>query len=352
MEHLHSQNSMLRIIDASFNRAMEGLRVVEEYARMHLNDHYFSSQIKQIRHDLASTLARLDSFSGCLRARDLLNDVGTEVETASEYERSSILEIVRANFARVLQSLRSIEEYSKIDHPESGKSIESIRYRVYACEKALINLTGNRRLRDARIYVLTDARGGLEEFEKLIRWLVDAEVDLIQLRDKRLDDRQLIEAGRLLGRLVRDTSTNWIMNDRADLAALANADGVHLGQTDISVAEARRIIGLEKWVGVSTHSLAQAEQAMMEGASYIGMGPAFPSTTKSFDDFASHDFIQTVSQQLAIPSFAIGGIDPSNVRKLVDLGVKRVAVSGAVMNSGKPHEVIRTLQSYLPLKEC
>lgn len=341
------KNSAFRIIDASFNRAMEGFRVVEEFTRMHLNDRLLSKSVKQLRHDLVEAVSQCpgDSLLAC---RDILHDVGTTVQTKSEYQRDSIDNIVRANFGRVLQSLRSIEEYAKLAMPEISQDVEAIRYQAYAVEKVVVRVLASiEDLKSASVYVLTDTRESLAEFEKLIIQLIEAEVDLIQLRDKRLEDRDLIAAGKLLTKLTRGSISRWIMNDRADLAVVCDADGVHVGQSDLDVAEARRIVGVGKMVGVSTHNFEQARDAIMAGADYIGVGPVFPSTTKSFLQFASQQFVERVMNEITLPAFAIGGINELNIEQLIEINVSRVAVSGAVINSDDPSEIIRVIKQKL-----
>ena len=337
----NEQHSAFRIIDASYNRAMEGLRVVEEFARMHLNDRLLSKTMKQLRHDLADAITK-SSAKSSLDCRDILNDVGTTVQTEAEYQREGVAQIVRSNFARVLQSLRSIEEYSKMAVPEISQEIEGLRYRTYAAEKVVVNTADScANLNSASVYVLTDTRGSLKDFEKLVTELVAAGTDLIQLRDKRLDDRQLVDAGKLLTKWTRDSETRWIMNDRADLAELSGADGVHVGQNDIEVTAARSIVGVGKIIGVSTHNFEQAQQAVFNGANYIGVGPVFPSQTKSFEQFASREFIERVANELSLPAFAIGGVNLENVMQLKEMNISRVAVSGAVIQAESPRDAAR-----------
>lgn len=344
-----TKNSAFRIIDASFNRAMEGLRVVEECTRMHLNDRMLSKTVKHLRHDLAKTINHLPNEQ-LLVSRDILHDVGTTVQTESEYQRESIDNIVRANFARVLQSLRSIEEFSKLVGPEISADIESVRYQTYSLEKAIVNaFHSSNDLESVSIYVLVDRRESFNDFKELVGQLIEAEVDLIQLRDKRLEDDQLVIAGRWLTEATRDTQTQWIMNDRADLAMVCDADGVHLGQTDISVPDARKIVGANKLVGVSTHNFEQAKQAVFNGANYIGVGPVFQSQTKSFQQFASQDFVQQVMNEISLPAFAIGGINLENVQRLIELNVARIAVSGAVVHAESPASIVRELKRKLLL---
>ena len=320
--------------------------MIEEFTRMHLNDALLSEKLKRQRHQLGKTVSRHFENQPLVN-RDILHDVGTEIQTPSEYQRTDLIQIVRANFSRTLQSLRSMEEYSKLVLPQASEDFEKIRYGVYALEKAVVNVADESGLSNSQLYVLTGSRSNLEEFERLILQLVGAGVDLIQLRDKKLEDRELVVAGKLLTRLTSGTDTRWIMNDRADLAAVCNADGVHLGQSDIEVAEARRIVGTDKLIGVSTHNFDQATEAVMNGANYIGVGPVFESQTKSFDSFAESKFVQRVMSEISLPAFAIGGIDLNNLESLTRTGVTRIAVSRCVIGADDPGAVARQLKTQL-----
>ena len=110
------------------------------------------------------------------------------------------------------------------------------------------------------------------------------------------------------------------MNDRADLAAMAHADGVHLGQDEIPVQDARVVLGSHALVGVSTHSIEQARQAVVDGANYLGCGPTFPSATKEFTRFPGVEFLRQISREIRLPAFAIGGINPANVEQVCAAG--------------------------------
>jgi thiamine-phosphate pyrophosphorylase len=122
----------------------------------------------------------------------------------------------------------------------------------------------------------------------------------------------------------------FIVNDRPDLAKLARADGVHVGQEELTVQEVRQIAGPEILVGVSTHDLHQARQAVLDGADYIGCGPTFPSETKPFDHFPGLDFLRQVAGEISLPAFAIGGITLQNLPQVLATGIRRVAVAGAL----------------------
>ena len=139
----------------------------------------------------------------------------------------------------------------------------------------------------------------------------------------------------------------FVMNDRPDLAVLADADGVHVGQEELSVKDARTIVGADRLVGVSTHSIEQARQAVLDGADYIGVGPVFPSGTKQFDRLAGLELVRAVAAEVRLPAFAIGGITADNLPLVREAGLGRVAVSGAVASAADPGAAARRLLALL-----
>jgi thiamine-phosphate pyrophosphorylase len=130
------------------------------------------------------------------------------------------------------------------------------------------------------------------------------------------------------------------------------ADGVHVGQDDLPVKEVRRIVGPDVLVGVSTHNLEQVRQAVLDGASYIGVGPTFPSGTKSFAEFPGLEFVRQAMAETSLPAFVIGGINRETVHQAVVAGARRVAVSQAICQAEDPqmiaHELLQALSACVP----
>jgi thiamine-phosphate pyrophosphorylase len=339
--------TVYRIVDANRNRCLEGLRVVEEFVRFVWEDQHLVGLCKQLRHDLVAAL-------GCLprgdmhTARDVLRDVGTGVTTATEYRREDLQAVVTANWNRVQQALRSLEEYAKVIAPQAAAQLETLRYRAYTLERAMTVLSASvERLASARLYVLVDGRSSLGEFRQMVEQLIQGGADVLQLRDKALPDRELLERACALREMTRRHSVLFIMNDRADLAALAHADGLHVGQHEIAVQDARVVVGLPALVGVSTHNIEQARQAVVDGANYLGCGPTFPSATKEFAEFPGLEFLRQVSREIRLPAFAIGGIGPANIEQVCAAGFSRVAVSHSVVNAVDPAQTARRLRAAL-----
>jgi thiamine-phosphate pyrophosphorylase len=184
-----------------------------------------------------------------------------------------------------------------------------------------------------------------------LRWVVVEALaggaQVIQLREKGLPDREVLARAREVRLLTVAAGARFIMNDRPDLARLAAADGVHLGQDDLAVRDARRIIGTRALVGVSTHDPAQLERAVLDGAGYLGVGPVFPTPTKDFDGLAGLSHVRHAAETVTLPWFAIGGITESNLDEVLEAGATRVAVSAAVTRAASPRRAAATLRARL-----
>ncbi|MCM2372506.1 thiamine phosphate synthase [Aporhodopirellula aestuarii] len=355
----------MRILDANANRAAEGLRTLEESARFVLCAHALTADLKSLRHDLTNAMSRLSRVE-LLRARDTGRDVGTTTTTPGEQSRTDIVSIVSAATGRTQQALRCLEEYGKTIDGVFAASVEQIRYRCYDvfASLELVFMAGNRRharLHDARLYALIDASENEQAMIERIRLLADAGVDILQLRDRHVDDRTLYQRASVGSCVARENDVLWIVNDRADIAAASSADGVHVGQEELPVAEVRRIVGADAIVGLSTHDIHQVREAFASTADYIGCGPVFPGQTKQFEHFPGCEFLREVATETSNaqhfaqvrPAFAIGGIGPSNVCDVVETGFGRIAVTGALSGSSARENaaVLRTTLETVALPE-
>jgi len=369
------QAVVYRILDASANRAMEALRVLEDYVRFGLDDAELTTLTKTMRHELAAALCELPRIER-LSARNTTADVGTAIEGTNEYRRISLSDVLAANFSRLQESLRSLEEYGKIIAPPLARTTERLRYESYTLQKVLQHIPSatlqicdvRQRLARASLYVLIDARETEAAFIDRVRAIMQGGTDVIQFRDKYIDDRLRLQRCELLRELTEHSPTLMIVNDRPDIALLCRADGVHVGQEELPLADVRRLVGGEMLIGVSTHSIEQARQAIQDGADYLGAGPVFTSSTKEFEQFPGLDYLkqlmsgfQTSGFRLqesetpevrslkpeAIPVFAIGGINLDNVSQVIDAGLRRIAVQSVVTESQAPAATCRQLKELL-----
>lgn len=334
-----------RILDANANRAREALRVLEEFARFSLDDRWLSSRIKSLRHALAQSLAEFDGGQ-LVRARNIVSDVGRSIETETEYSRGSVGDVAIAAAKRAAEALRVLEEYSKTTDSERSRRFEKVRYELYEIERAVaIRTSARERFADVKLYVLiTDSlcHGPWLETAKRV---IDGGADCIQLRENSLSDAELLERTRALAKLSRDAGILFIVNDRPDIARLGGADGVHVGQEDMVVADARRIVGPSGIVGVSTHTVDQAGDAMANSPDYIAVGPMFHTETKPRDQIPGLSLLTAVCHETSLPVVPIGGINEDNIAAVLEAGARRVCVCSAVISNSDPTAMARRLKN-------
>jgi thiamine-phosphate pyrophosphorylase len=339
--------SLARIFDAAANRAREAARVLEDYARFALNEFALAERLKQLRHDLTETCHWLPEAAR-IAARDSQGDVGARVEVESERQRPGALAVVAANAKRLQEALRSLEEFSKLHAAAHSERFKRLRYLAYTVEKSLLTvLESRRRLERIQLCLLVSVREAAASLEWTISEAVAGGVDMVQLREKGLADREWLARARRAAKAARAAGAVFVVNDRADLAYLVDADGVHVGQTDLPVAEARRLIGPERLVGVSTHSPAELDAALEAGADYVGVGPVYASSTKSFSQLAGLEFVRAAAERTGLPAFAIGGITPANIQEIVRAGLRRVAVGQALTAADNPRHIAQQLKAAL-----
>lgn len=344
------RSSLFRILDASANRCREGLRVVEDYVRFHLTDGTLALELKEIRHVLTATLRHMGQ-ERWVAARDTLHDVGTRSSLASERMRGSTADVVRASLKRAEEALRSLEEYGKLIDADLSLRISQCRYRLYTVELGIeAAILGRDRLKSCRLYLLVTRAACRYDAETVIKNTITAGVDVVQIREKQMPDRELLDYASRVRELTQGAGALLIINDRPDIAAAVGADGVHLGQDDMDVPAARRILGGNGLIGVSTHNLAQVREAVFSGADYIGVGPVFESRTKEFSQIAGLEFVSAVAGRIGIPWFAIGGINLANLAQVQSAGATRVAVSSVICGAGHPRGV--SLELAQRLENC
>lgn len=184
-----------------------------------------------------------------------------------------------------------------------------------------------------RLYVLISSNIAVSSAKETAKLVIDGGADAIQLREKTISDDEFISLAGEIRDIITESGTLLIINDRINVAREVNADGVHLGQNDMSVSEARNIIGNEKIIGVSTHSIIQARQAQKEGADYIAIGPVFSTRTKDYEPSIGLEIIQEISGAINIPFIAIGAITLENLDEVLKAGASRVAVCSAIISS-------------------
>jgi thiamine-phosphate pyrophosphorylase len=199
------------------------------------------------------------------------------------------------------------------------------------------------RLCGACLYLVCDMRS-----DRFLRAALGGGVDIVQLRMKNGSDDEILAAARRCARACAAHGALFVLNDRPDLVADAGADGVHVGQDDASVAEARTIVGPQRLVGLSTHSPQQVDAANRAGVDYIGVGPVHETPTKPGRPAVGLDLVRYAATHATVPFFAIGGIDAGNLASVRAAGARRVAVVRALTEAADPRHAARELRARLP----
>ncbi len=200
---------------------------------------------------------------------------------------------------------------------------------------------------DMLLYAVTDRRWLIDRtLYEAVEAALRGGVSMIQLREKNPGAPGLLEEARALAGLCTRYRVPFVVNDNICIAKGANADGVHLGQSDMDAATARALLGPDKIIGVSVQTVAQAKQALKDGADYLGVGAVFPTGTKADADYVSRETLMAICREVPLPICAIGGIMKENLLSLKGSGVHGVALVSAVFGQGDVEAACRAL---LPL---
>jgi len=306
---------------------------MEEIVRFVLEDKKSTFELKEIRGKLRKIINELIGKGVHFQQRKALEDIGRELYPSKEAKRETILDIFVANAKRVQEALRVLEEFSKLIKPKAGKKIKEIRFKVYDLEQKIFYVLNRRIKLDFDLYVITDPmRSHIEVARKSMAGGVRA----IQLRDKTASKKQFAKWAKQIRRLTKKSKATFIVNDYLDIARQVDADGVHLGQDDLrktSIARTRKRLGEDKIIGISTHSLLQALKAVRQGADYISVGPVFRTPSKPGIKPVGTGLLRRVRKKVKVPIVAIGGINQSNIQKIKNAGIQRVAVIRAVVSA-------------------
>jgi thiamine-phosphate pyrophosphorylase len=200
------------------------------------------------------------------------------------------------------------------------------------------------RLRTARLYFVCDARPGGRDPEALVRAALGGGVDILQLREKELGRAEIERAAATFRRVCDTYSALFIVNDDPDLARACDADGVHLGQDDGSVNEARELLGPDAIIGLSTHSEEQIAAAAERPVDHISVGPIWETPTKAGRPAVGLELISHAAEHAARPFFAIGGIDPTNAEDVVRAGARRLCAVRAIRDAEDPGAAAESLR--------
>ncbi len=342
---------MLRLIDANIDRLGEGLRVLEDVARFLLNDAVLCRRLKTLRHKLVRDVQPLEQE--LLAARRVAEDVGAPAKLPAGAEHQDLVALVTANSRRVQESIRVLEEFARLSTAPivvKPAKLQQFRFEVYDLEQELVSklLRHDKLSRLGGLYLVLDTQAlkGRDAVEVAAR-AIRGGAKVIQLRDKQLMRGELLEIARRLKEICAENGVLFIVNDYLDIALAAGADGLHLGQEDLPLAEARRLLPIDSLIGCSTTSLSQAVRAQAGGADYVAVGSIYPTLSKEKFKLVGLETLRRVRSRVSLPLIAIGGIDHTNVKEVMKAGATGVAVISAVLGADDVEEATRRLAARL-----
>jgi thiamine-phosphate pyrophosphorylase len=338
-------NEQFRIIDANINRLGEGLRVLEEFARMTLNDAVLTQKLKDMRHQTVETDAEL--YKKLLQSRDAAGDIGRDMVVTNGNNEKKPEGIVAANAKRAQESLRVLEEMAKI--PALNLNTEryrKARFDLYTIEKDLVAKVSRKdkleRLKG--IYVIIDAAWlkGRKSSDIALQ-AIKGGAGVIQLRCKECTHRDFLNMARDIKKICRAKGALFIVNDSLEIALAAGADGLHAGQEDMPAGELKKLLPIDMILGYSARTLDEAKKAFKEGADYLGVGAMFATTTKESAKVVGLERIGEIKKAIDLPIVAIGGINKGNIREVMEAGADAAAVISAVMGADDIEKATREL---------
>jgi thiamine-phosphate pyrophosphorylase len=337
----------LRIIDASLNRAAEGLRFLEDTARFLLNDAGLTTQLKTIRHLIITNEWQFQRQ--LIQSRDAQGDVGARIEVEGCQDKKSLSSAIVANSRRVQEALRTLEEAAKIEGnilPVSSGRFEQARFEMYTIEKNLLArlLRQDKTKQIKGLYAVIDTQSlqGRAHLE-ITRQVIKGGARIIQLRDKHTSKRDLLPIAQAMQNLCTEQNALFIMNDNLDIALAIKADGLHIGQEDLPVNVARKLAPMDMLIGCSAATIQQAQQAVTDGADYLGVGAMFPTPSKQDVEIIGLELLRQIKQAISVPVVAIGGININNVSEVKKAGADSFAVIGALLGADSPEKATEAI---------
>lgn len=320
--------------------------MVEEFCRFALNSTWLSRRAKELRHKLSRAVARLDTGM-LLSSRDTLNDVGLGERVEHQLTRGDLKECLTAGCKRLTEALRTLAELTQTVDTSVSRTIEDLRYDAYTLEKDIFTFAEPvEKFRKVSLYVVITSDLPAEIISLTYKCAAGG-ADCVQLRAKSMDDDRLFATSVEFSKICRDEGVLGIVNDRADIAIAAGADGVHLGQNDLPVDCVRKLQMTPLIIGKSTHSSDQLVSACGEHPAYVGLGPVFATETKPAAEPVGLEYLRQAMRILAetgIRHVAIGGITIDNIEQVMSTGVESICVCSAVTKAADPTAACKAMK--------
>lgn len=338
-------NDQFRIIDANINRLGEGLRVLEEFARMTLNDTVMTQKLKNMRHKTVKIDAEL--YKELLRARDAVGDIGVNMDVEGENNGRDAQGIIAANAKRAQESLRVLEEMAKIPALKlNSEQYRKARFELYTIEKELIARVSRKdkleRLNGLYVIIDTEWLKGRKPADIAGR-VIKGGANVIQLRSKKLSPKEFLDIARDLKEICREKGVIFIVNDSLEIALAVKADGLNVGQEDMPAVEVKKLLPVDMILGCSVRTMAEAKKAYKDGADYLGVGAIFATYTKESARPVGLKTIGQIKKAVDLPIVAIGGINKGNLKEVMEAGADAAAVISAIMGAEDTEKATREL---------
>jgi len=338
---------LYRIIDANFNRAREAIRVIEDFCRFALDSEHLSGRAKQLRHTLSATIDTLDT-ARLIASRDTLGDVGVNKMVEGQLRRTDLRTCFTAACKRLAEALRVLAETIQTTDATAARTMENLRYELYTLEKDVTLFSdAAERFKRVALYVIISSNLPADIMH-LTHRCVTGGADCIQLRAKDVADDRLCATAAEFVQICKAGGVLSIINDRVDIALAVGADGVHLGQNDLPLAQVRKLQSVPLIIGKSTHSIRQLEHACRELPAYVSLGPVFSTGTKPHAAPVGLEYVRKGTETLTstgIGHVAIGGIKLNNVQQVLEAGATTIAVCSAVTEAPDPTNACKRLKT-------
>jgi thiamine-phosphate pyrophosphorylase len=345
----------LRIIDANLNRAGEGLRVIEDIARMVLNNRDISARLKTLRHGLVRTGPAFQE--SLIESRNSSADVGRDTEVTGEERAKDMESVLVANSRRVQESLRVLEELTKtagITADLDSDRFKQIRFELYSLEQEILFLLSRQEKLKllTGLYVIVDGQwlNGHSHLE-IARQAIRGGARTIQLREKTMKKKDLMALALQMREVCSESGVLFIINDHLDVTLASDADGLHIGRDDLPVSTARRLLRRGQLLGYSAATVEEAKVAQAEGADYLGVGAIFPTSSKADIAVIGPGRLREIKNAVNIPLVAIGGITADNVASVMAADATAAAVISAVAGAASPEEAAREIVKRIEAKQ-
>lgn len=340
------ERAVYRIIDANFNRAREAIRVIEDFCRFALNSGPLTKRAKQLRHELSAAIDKLDA-GRLISSRDTPGDIGVGQTVDKQLQRTDLYECFTAGCKRLTEALRTLAETTQTLNPAVARTIEKLRYAAYTLEKDIVVFSEPaEKFKRVEVYVIISNSLPADVLSLTHRCTAGG-ADCIQLRAKDADDDKLFAMAAEFVQICKAADVLSIINDRVDIAVAAGADGVHFGQNDLPIEQARKLQSAPLIIGKSTHSLEQLRAGCKERPTYVSLGPVFATKTKPTAEAVGLGYVRQGTEKLAdtgIGHVAIGGITLDNVEEVLNSGARTIAVCAAVTEAADPTAACRALK--------